>query len=213
MEAKELIEVTPVIRRAVVSVYDKREIEPFCRELVRRGVELISTGGTYRALEKAGIPAIHVEAVTGFPEVLGGRVKSLHPRVHGGILARRDHPRDMEELASHGIEPIDLVVVNLYPFAETVRRGASFDECMEQIDIGGPAMIRAAAKNHRYVAVVVRPERYGEVLRGLDAGGLDEAFRRRLAAEAFAHTAAYDAAIRAYLEAVEASVGEGGIGT
>ena len=186
------------VRRALLSVSDKHGLVPFARELSAAGVELVSTGGTRRALAEAGIAALEVAAKTGFPEIMDGRVKTLHPKIHGGLLGRRG--TDDAVMAEHGIEPIDLLVVNLYPFEETIARdGASFEECVENIDIGGPAMIRAAAKNHESVAVVVDPEDYDEVLQALRAGALDLAFKRRLAARAFAHTASYDAAIAEWL--------------
>ena len=186
------------IRRALLSVSDKDGLVPFARDLGAAGVELVSTGGTRRALAEAGVAALEVAAKTGFPEIMDGRVKTLHPIIHGGLLGRRG--TDDTVMAEHGIEPIDLLVVNLYPFEATVARdGASFEECVENIDIGGPAMIRAAAKNHESVAVVVDPADYDEVLRALRAGSLDLAFKRRLAAKAFAHTASYDAAIAEWL--------------
>jgi len=189
-------------RRALISVSDKRGIVDFARGLVALGFEIVSTGGTAAVLREH-VPVTAVSDVTGFPEILDGRVKTLHPAVHGGILARRDRPEHMVALAELSIAPIDVVAVNLYPFVDTVRRpGCSFEEAVEQIDIGGPAMVRAAAKNHAHVWVVVNPDRYGEVLEAL-ARPDDEAaarLRRVLAQEAFAHTAAYDAAIAAYLE-------------
>lgn len=191
------------VRTALISVSDKTGIAEFAAALNRLGVRIISTGGTARHLQEAGVPVVPVHEVTGFPEILGGRVKSLHPRIHGGILARRSVAEDMQQLAEHGIEGIDLVVVNLYPFRETVARpGVTMAEAMENVDIGGPAMLRAAAKNHADVTVVVRPERYQQVLEALESGGdVPETLRRTLAAEAFAHTAVYDAAIAAYLRA------------
>lgn len=185
-------------KRALVSVSDKRGLEPLARGLVGLGFEIVSTGGTLAALRGWGIPATAVQDATGFPEILDGRVKTLHPKVHGGILARRE-PGHMAELARHDIVPIDVVVANLYPFGETVARpGVTDAEAVEQIDIGGPSMVRAAAKNHASVVVVVNPDAYPRVLEALARGiTLDE--RRELALEAFAHTAAYDAAIVAYL--------------
>ncbi|WP_034387276.1 bifunctional phosphoribosylaminoimidazolecarboxamide formyltransferase/IMP cyclohydrolase [Deinococcus sp. YIM 77859] len=182
-------------RRALISVSDKTGIEDFARALVARGWELLSTGGTLAALRAAGVPATAVSDVTGFPEILGGRVKTLHPAIHGGILARREAGH-LAELAEHGLGTIDLVCVNLYPFRETVARGADFAEVTENIDIGGPAMLRAAAKNHADVLVLVDPADYPLAL----AGEVSPADRRRLAAKAFRHTGEYDAAIAAYLE-------------
>ena len=189
-------------RRALISVSDKRGIVEFARGLVALGFEIVSTGGTAAALREH-VPVTAVSDVTGFPEILDGRVKTLHPAVHGGILARRDRPEHMAALAGLSIAPIDVVAVNLYPFVDTVRRpGCSFAEAVEQIDIGGPAMVRAAAKNHAHVWVVVNPDRYGEVLEALTHPDDEAAAHLRLvlAQEAFAHTAAYDAAIAAYLE-------------
>ncbi|MBE3577484.1 MAG: bifunctional phosphoribosylaminoimidazolecarboxamide formyltransferase/IMP cyclohydrolase [Limnochordales bacterium] len=188
------------IRRALVSVSDKRGLIEFARALVAAGVEIISTGGTLRALSEAGLPVRPVSEVTGFPEMLDGRVKTLHPRIHGGILARRDRPGDMEALQRQGIEPIDLVVVNLYPFSETVARpGVTWEEAVEQIDIGGPTLLRAAAKNFAHVAVLCRPEQYDEFLQVWQKeGGIPLELRRRWALEAFSLTAAYDAAIERF---------------
>lgn len=189
-----------MIRTALISVYDKTGVEEFARGLVRHGVTVVSTGNTYRRLKEAGVPVTYISDLTGFPEILGGRVKTLHPAVHGGILARRDVEGDMEELSRQGIGPIDLVAVNLYPFAETIARpGVTHAEAVENIDIGGPAMIRAAAKNHQDVLVIVDPARYGEVIRRLDEKtAFDPKYREELAYEAFAHTAAYDRAIEGY---------------
>ncbi|WP_017595013.1 bifunctional phosphoribosylaminoimidazolecarboxamide formyltransferase/IMP cyclohydrolase [Nocardiopsis potens] len=186
------------IRRALISVYDKTGLEELGRGLADAGVEIVSTGSTASRLADAGVPVTPVEQVTGFPECLEGRVKTLHPKVHAGLLADRrkeDHRTALTEL---GVEPFDLVVVNLYPFRETVASGASADECIEKIDIGGPSMVRAAAKNHAGVAVVVDPGAYGEVLSALGEGGFDEERRKRLAAQAFAHTASYDAAVASW---------------
>ena len=160
------------VRTALLSVYDKEGLEGFARGLAELGIRILSTGGTYSRLAAANIPVTSVSEVTGFPEILRGRVKSLHPKIHGGILACRQTPQDMEDLARHGIEPIDLVVVNLYPFEATVSRpGVTMDEARENIDIGGPAMIRAAAKNFPQVAVVVSPSRYQAVLEALRQDG------------------------------------------
>ncbi|KUN08360.1 bifunctional phosphoribosylaminoimidazolecarboxamide formyltransferase/inosine monophosphate cyclohydrolase [Streptomyces yokosukanensis] len=183
------------IRRALVSVYDKTGLEDLARGLHEAGVELVSTGSTAGRIAAAGVPVTKVEELTGFPECLDGRVKTLHPKVHAGILADLRLDSHREQLAELGVEPFDLVVVNLYPFRETVASGASDDECVEQIDIGGPSMVRAAAKNHPSVAVVTSPERYADVLAAVKDGGFDLAARRRLAAEAFQHTAAYDVAV------------------
>ncbi len=187
------------VARALLGVYDKTGVEELARGLVEAGVELVSTGATARRIAEAGIPVTPVEEVTGFPECLDGRVKTLHPGVHAGILADRrkpDHVRQLEEL---GIAAFDLVVVNLYPFRETVASGATPDECIEQIDIGGPAMVRAAAKNHPSVAVVVDPARYAEVLSAVRDGGTTLDQRRQLATDAFRHTASYDVAVASWL--------------
>ena len=183
------------LKRALISVYDKTGLEELAQGLHCAGVSLVSTGSTAKRIAEAGVPVTEVADLTGFPECLEGRVKTLHPRVHAGILADRrkdDHVRQLQQLE---IEPFDLVVVNLYPFAETVRSGAGRDEVVEQIDIGGPSMVRAAAKNHPSVAVVVDPARYDDVVAAASGGGFDLAARRRLAAAAFSHTAAYDTAV------------------
>jgi phosphoribosylaminoimidazolecarboxamide formyltransferase / IMP cyclohydrolase len=186
--------------RALLSVSDKRGIEPFAAGLNRLGWTIFSTGNTKARIAAAGTPVLSVSEMTGFPEILDGRVKTLHPAVHGGILARRDLPAHMEALAEHGIAPVDLVVVNLYPFQQTVARPeVTLAEALEQIDIGGPTLVRAAAKNHPAVLVVVDPADYEQVLAALGEGHVTPELRRRLAAKAFAHTAAYDAAIAAYL--------------
>ena len=186
--------------RALISVYDKQGLEPFVAGLHELGAEICSTGKTARALAEAGLPVVPVSELTGFPEILDGRVKTLHPAIHGGILARRDLPEHMQALATHAIGPIDLVVVNLYPFVETIARpGVTLEEAVEQIDVGGPAMVRASAKNHTHVLVVVDPADYPAVLQALRDDQVSPALRQRLAAKAFAHTAAYDAAIAAYL--------------
>ncbi|MHB8874088.1 MAG: bifunctional phosphoribosylaminoimidazolecarboxamide formyltransferase/IMP cyclohydrolase [Myxococcaceae bacterium] len=185
---------------ALLSVSDKRGLVPFARALSRLGFALLSTGGTMDALSRDGVPVKKVSEHTGSPEILGGRVKTLHPKIHGGILARLERPQDREELSREGISPIPLVVVNLYPFRQAVASGAGEAEAIEQIDIGGPAMVRAAAKNFAHVAVVVDPADYDPVLSELaDKGQVSEATRRRLMRKAFAHTAAYDASIAAYL--------------
>jgi phosphoribosylaminoimidazolecarboxamide formyltransferase/IMP cyclohydrolase len=206
------------IQRALISVSDKTGIVDFARELARFDVEIISTGGTAKTLRDAGISVRDISEVTGFPEMMDGRVKTLHPRVHGGLLAIRDNPEHVAAMQEHGIEPIDLVVVNLYPFAETIRRaGVTHAEAIEQIDIGGPSMIRSAAKNARDVAVVVNAARYESVLnemRNRD-GALSLETRQRLAQEAFQQTALYDMMISSYLAAKEqqasAAAGTGGI--
>jgi phosphoribosylaminoimidazolecarboxamide formyltransferase/IMP cyclohydrolase len=180
------------LRRALLGVYDKSGIEELARALAAAGVELVSTGATARRIAEAGVPVTPVEKVTGFPECLDGRVKTLHPAVHAGILADRRKPEHTAQLDELGIAPFDLVVVNLYPFRETVMSGATPDECVEQIDIGGPAMVRAAAKNHPSVAVVVDPAGYADVVAALDE-------RRRLAAAAFRHTASYDIAVASWM--------------
>jgi phosphoribosylaminoimidazolecarboxamide formyltransferase/IMP cyclohydrolase len=188
-------------RRALVSVYDKRGLEDFARGLARLGIEIVSTGGTLKFLQEKGIPVTAVSDVTGFPEILDGRVKTLHPRIHGGILADRSVEGHLDQIREHGIDRIDLVAVNLYPFRETLASGASFEQTLEMIDIGGPAMVRAAAKNFRGVAVVVDPGDYSEVLAALEggAGVVPEDLRRRLAAKAFEHTQSYDAAVAGWL--------------
>jgi phosphoribosylaminoimidazolecarboxamide formyltransferase / IMP cyclohydrolase len=193
----------PKIRRALLSVSDKAGLAEFAGALAARGVELVSTGGSAAALKGARLPVVDVAELTGFPEMMDGRVKTLHPKVHGGLLAIRGNAEHERAAAEHGIAPIDLLVVNLYPFEATVAKGAPFETCVENIDIGGPAMIRAAAKNHAGVAVVVDPADYEALLAELGAygGATTEAFRRRLAAKAFARTAAYDAAISAWLAA------------
>jgi len=183
------------LRRALVSVYDKTGLGELAEGLHAAGIAIVSTGSTAARIAAAGVPVTPVEELTGFPECLDGRVKTLHPRVHAGILADRRLPDHVRQLAELGVEPFDLVVVNLYPFRATVASGASNEEVVEQIDIGGPSMVRAAAKNHASVAVVTDPAAYGEVLDAVAAGGFDLTARRRLAARAFAHTAAYDTAV------------------
>jgi phosphoribosylaminoimidazolecarboxamide formyltransferase / IMP cyclohydrolase len=182
-----------VVRRALISVYDKEGLVDFATRLHRAGVEIVSSGGTAAALSAAGLPVITVEELTGSAEILGGRVKTLHPKIHGAILARLDTPEDRAELEANGIEPFQLVVVSLYPFAATVATpGATVSDIIEKIDIGGPTMIRAAAKNHAYVGVVTSPAQYERVAAAVESGGLDDQLRRELAAEAFFHTASYD---------------------
>jgi len=187
--------------RALLSVSDKAGLVEFAAALVARGIDIISTGGTFKVLRAAGIAATEVKDVTGFPEIMDGRVKTLHPKIHGGLLADRDVSEHIVALSQHNITPIDLLVVNLYPFRETVSRpGADYAECVENIDIGGPAMIRAAAKNHKHVAVLTDPADYAHILAALDAGTINFNLRRDLAAKAYAHTAAYDAAIAVWFQ-------------
>jgi len=186
--------------RALISVSDKRGVVAFAQGLVRLGYEIISTGGTSAALKGAGVPVIPIDQVTGFPEILDGRVKTLHPKVHGGLLFRRDLPTQVEEAKKHDIVPIDLVAVNLYPFRATITRpNVSFEDAVENIDIGGPSMLRSAAKNHEHVVVIVDPQDYTPVLERLERDDLPHGFRKELAAKVFAHTSDYDAAIAGYL--------------
>ncbi|MTV49063.1 bifunctional phosphoribosylaminoimidazolecarboxamide formyltransferase/IMP cyclohydrolase [Heliobacillus mobilis] len=187
-------------RRALLSVSDKSGIVDFARGLVELGFEIVSTGGTYKTIKEAGVPVTYVTEITGFPEILDGRVKTLHPKVHGGILARRT-PDHLQQLEDNAIVPIDVVAVNLYPFRQTIAKpDVTLEEAIENIDIGGPAMVRASAKNHAYVTIVVNPSRYTSILDELKAAGaLSDETRRALAQEAFAHTAEYDSAIAAYL--------------
>ena len=189
------------VARALLSVSDKTGIVEFARTLARHGVEILSTGGTARRLREAGLAVKDVSDHTGFPEIMDGRVKTLHPAVHGGLLGRRDDAGHRAAMAAHGIAPIDLLAIDLYPFERTVAGGGDFDSCVENIDIGGPAMLRSAAKNHAFVAVLTDPADYAEVAAALDSSGgaLDGALRRRLAQAAFARTAAYDAAISGWL--------------
>jgi phosphoribosylaminoimidazolecarboxamide formyltransferase/IMP cyclohydrolase len=189
------------VRRALISVSDKSDLVPFVRSLVAAGVEIVSSGGTARALEEAGLGILRVADVTGSPEILGGRVKTLHPSIHGGILADPSNPKHRTDLADQGIEPFQLVVVNLYPFEATVAVDeVTTAEAIENIDIGGPAMIRAAAKNHAHVGVVTSPDQYDLVLAAVEQGGLDDELRSELAKAAFYRTARYDAAILRWLE-------------
>lgn len=203
------MQIVPV-RRALVSVSDKTGVAAFAQKLAAHGAEIVSTGGTATALASAGIAVRSVADLTGFPEMLDGRVKTLHPHVHGGILARRDTPEHLETIEKHGIAPIDLVCVNLYPFAATIAKpGVTIEDAIENIDIGGPAMVRSAAKNHDGVAIVTDPTDYDAVFAEIEThGGVTLPTRQRLAAKAFAHTAAYDAMIATYLEKVYAPVGE-----
>jgi len=192
----------PLIKRALVSVSNKDGLVDFCRGLVEQGVEILSTGGTARALAEAGLPVRNISDYTGFPEMMDGRVKTLHPKVHGGLLAIRDNDEHMAAAEQHGIQMIDMVVVNLYPFRETIAKpGVTLAEAIENIDIGGPSMVRSAAKNNKYVAIVTNPARYQAVLKEMreNGGGLTDATRLALAIEAFGHTARYDAAIHRYL--------------
>jgi len=193
--------------RALLSVSDKRGIVQFARELVALKWEIVSTGGTGESLRREGIPVIPIDQVTGFPEMMDGRVKTLHPKVHGALLGRRDNQHDMAAMQQHGITPIDLVAVNLYPFRETVaKRETTFAQAIEQIDIGGPSMLRSAAKNHADVVVIVDPDDYSSVIEDLKVGEVAEDKRRALATKVFAHTAAYDAAILGYLSRSEESL-------
>ena len=189
-------------RRALLSTYDRTDLVDFARALVALDIELISTGGTGRALKEAGLPVREVSDITGFPEIMDGRVKTLHPHIHGGLLARRDSPEHMATLEKHGIHPIDIVCVNLYPFEETVAQpGCTLADAIENIDIGGPTMLRAAAKNNASIYVLSSPDQYPETLKRLqdDNGHIDAAYGRRLALEVYRKTSAYDAAISAYL--------------
>jgi phosphoribosylaminoimidazolecarboxamide formyltransferase/IMP cyclohydrolase len=197
------------VRRAIVSVYDKSGLTELAAGLHRAGVEIVSTGSTAARISEAGVPVTPVEDVTGFPECLDGRVKTLHPHVHAGLLADRRQPGHVEQLDELGVKPFDLVVSNLYPFTETVVSGAAPDECVEQIDIGGPAMVRAAAKNHASVAVIVDPARYADVLDATAAGGFTLEQRQRLAAQAFVHTATYDVHVASWMSNVLAPSDEG----
>ncbi len=187
------------IRRALISVYDKSGLIPLAKGLHEAGVELVSTGSTAKTIADKGIPVTAVESVTGFPEILDGRVKTLHPHVHAGLLADTRNPEHVAALERLKIEPFDLVVVNLYPFSETVDSGAEIDECVEQIDIGGPSMVRAAAKNHASVAVVVEPLGYDGVLAAVRGGGFTLEERKKLASLAFRHTATYDVAVASWM--------------
>ena len=189
------------IGRALLSVSDKTGLIELAQALTRRNVVLLSTGGTHKALAQAGFAVTEVADVTGFPEIMDGRVKTLHPRIHGGLLAARENPEHSAAMLAHGIEPIDLLISNLYPFEQTLVRGASFEDCIENIDIGGPAMIRAASKNFDGVTVVVDPSDYATLIAELDAhgGATTYELRRRLSAKAYARTSSYDAAIANWL--------------
>lgn len=189
------------VKRALLSVSDKTGIVELGKALANLGIEIISTGGTMRTLKEAGVPVMAVQDVTGFPEMMDGRVKTLHPKIHGAILAVRDNPSHAQDMKDHGITPIDLVVVNLYPFQQTIAKpGVTLAEAIENIDIGGPCMVRASAKNNKYVAIVTNPAKYGEIIDILKKDGeFTDAYRLELAREAFQHTAQYDTAIAAYL--------------
>ena len=190
------------IKRALLSVSDKTGIVELGKFLSNKGVDIISTGGTMKALREAGVPVTYVSDVTGFPEIMDGRVKTLNPKIHGAILAVRSNPEHMQALAEHNITPIDLVVVNLYPFRETISKpGVTEAEAIENIDIGGPAMVRASAKNFKDVVIVTYPRRYAQLMEMLDKDGdIDQRTRKELAFEAFSHTAEYDTMISEYLK-------------
>ncbi|HJC28457.1 MAG TPA: bifunctional phosphoribosylaminoimidazolecarboxamide formyltransferase/IMP cyclohydrolase, partial [Candidatus Dietzia intestinipullorum] len=196
------------VRRALISVYDKTGLEDLARGLADAGVEIVSTGSTAQRIADAGVAVTPVDEVTGFPECLEGRVKTLHPRVHAGILADTRKPEHMEQIEELGVAAFELVVVNLYPFTDTVASGADYDACVEQIDIGGPSMVRAAAKNHPSVAVLVDPAGYSAALEAVAAGGFPIEERRRLAAAAFRHTGAYDVAVATWITGQTAAEGE-----
>jgi phosphoribosylaminoimidazolecarboxamide formyltransferase / IMP cyclohydrolase len=193
------------IKRAIISVSNKKGVVEFAKELHGMAIEILSTGGTAKTLREAGIPVKDVSEHTGSPEMLDGRVKTLHPRIHGGLLSRRNNPKDMEEITKYNIEMIDMVVVNLYPFEETISKtGVSFEEAIENIDIGGPAMLRSASKNFQDVAVIIDPSDYGKVIsemKGLN-GDLPYATRLELAKKVFQHTSRYDGLIADYLTKV-----------
>src|SRR5579863_1977175 len=196
-------------RRALISVTDKAELGPFVRGLVALGFEIVSTGGTRRYLLEQQLPVVEISQYTGFPEMMDGRLKTLHPKVHGGLLGRPGLAEDAQSMREHGILPFELVVCNLYAFEATVARpGVTAEEAIENIDIGGPSMIRSAAKNHAYVAVVTQPGQYGQVLQALQAGALSHAFRRELAAAAFEMTARYDRAIADYMAQLSSSAAD-----
>jgi phosphoribosylaminoimidazolecarboxamide formyltransferase/IMP cyclohydrolase len=193
------------IKRAIISVSNKKGVVEFAKELNKMGVEILSTGGTAKTLREAGIPVKDVSEHTGSPEMLDGRVKTLHPRVHGGLLARRDNMKDMEELKKYGIETIDMVVVNLYPFEETISKpGVTFEEAIENIDIGGPTMLRSASKNFQDVAVIADPSDYGQIIDEMKSsdGNLTYKTRLELAKKVFARTSKYDGLIADYLDKV-----------
>ncbi|MFM2263887.1 MAG: hypothetical protein RLY81_239, partial [Actinomycetota bacterium] len=191
------------IRRALVSVYDKNRLIEIGTALSASGVEILSTGSTSKNLADAGIPVVEVSQYTGFPEIMSGRVKTLHPRIHGGILADQENSEHMAAIADLEIAPFDLVIINLYPFAETIASGASFEESIEQIDIGGPSMLRGAAKNHGSVAVISHTSQYDQLLEAIKSGGFTESERRQLALQVFRTTAQYDLAIATWLGQVD----------
>ena len=193
------------VKRALISVYDKTGLDELAHALAGAGAEIVSTGSTAAHIESLGLPVTRVEQLTGFPECLDGRVKTLHPKVHAGLLADLRLDSHAQQLTELGIEPFDLLVSNLYPFTETVASGADFDDCIEKIDIGGPAMVRSAAKNHANVAVVTSPDTYPDVIKAVEGGGLTLAQRRALAARAFADIAAYDVAIAEWFAVQEAT--------
>ena len=196
---------TVAIRRALLSVSDKSGIVELATDLAAMGVELVSTGGTAKAIRDAGLPVKDISELTGFPEMMDGRVKTLHPLVHGGLLAVRDNAEHVAAMQAHGIGAIDLLVVNLYPFEATVARGATREEVIENIDIGGPAMVRSAAKNHDFVTILTDPADYAELLAEMrEQGGTSLAFRIRMAGKAYARTAAYDAAIASWFAFADA---------
>ncbi|MDQ1536017.1 MAG: phosphoribosylaminoimidazolecarboxamide formyltransferase / cyclohydrolase [Actinomycetota bacterium] len=199
------------VRRALISVYDKAGLEVLARGLHEAGVALVSTGSTAARIAEAGVPVTPVEDLTGFPEILDGRVKTLHPKVHAGILADSGNPDHVAQLTDLGIEPFDLVVSNLYPFTETVSSGATQQECIEQIDIGGPSMVRASAKNHASVAIVTNPSDYASVLVAVRGGGFTLSQRKTLAVEAFVHTASYDVAVASWMGSVLTDTGDGSV--
>ena len=202
VSGKGVLMASPPIRRALISVSDKSNLAEFARGLTARGVQIFSTGGTRSFLEKEGIAVQDVSQYTGFPEMMDGRLKTLHPKVHGGILCRHDNPEDMRAMAEHGILTFELVVVNLYPFAATAAKpGVTEPEAIEQIDIGGPALIRASAKNHSHVVVVVDTDQYREVIEELDRGhgAVSASLARRFAQRAYARTSEYDASVARYL--------------
>jgi len=190
------------ISRALISVSDKTGVVDFARTLISRDIEILSTGGTARALQEAGVPVTSVDSYTGHPEIMNGRVKTLHPKVHGGILAIRTNEDHMAQMTEHGIKPIDMVVVNLYPFQATIAKSeVTLDDAIENIDIGGPTMVRSSAKNHAFVTVVVDPSDYTGISNELtDNEGISLKTRQKLAVKAFAHTAEYDTAITQYLK-------------
>lgn len=194
-----------MIKRAVISVSNKKGVVEFAKELNSMGIEILSTGGTAKTLREAGITVKDVSEYTGFPEMLDGRVKTLHPKIHGGLLSRRNNPKDMEEIKKHGINTIDMVVVNLYPFEETIsKQGVTFEEAIENIDIGGPTMLRSASKNFQDVAVIVEPSDYDKIIEEMKSLNGDLGYRTRLelAKKVFSHTSRYDTIIADYLEKV-----------